>query len=153
MNAATKAFGLAVLVCAGLAACNADKKSVQSASPAAVAVNLPGTQWTLEEIGGKPVIANSQATLTFPEAGRAAGNGSCNQFTGSAQVNGNTIKFGPMAATRMMCDPEASGQETEYFKALQGAQRFELRDGKLLIYAVEMEKPLRFARANSAQDK
>jgi heat shock protein HslJ len=54
------------------------------------------------------VIADSRATLAFPEAGKVAGNGSCNRFTGAAELNGRAIKLGPLASTKMACMGEAS---------------------------------------------
>src|SRR5438445_10987684 len=74
-------------VCRGepiVGGCEAGKKPAQSASKQRP-VNLTGTQWTLEEIGGKPVIEHSKATLAFLEEGRVSGNGSCNRFIGPAE--------------------------------------------------------------------
>jgi heat shock protein HslJ len=91
-----------------------------------------------------------KATLAFPEAGGAAGNASCNRFTGSAEISGNTIKFGRLASTRMACaDNPVSSQETEYLKALAAAKYFELRDSTLLIYAEGYDKPLRFKQTTA----
>jgi len=36
------------------------------------------------------------------------------------------------------------GSGTTYLKALQSAQRFEVKDGKLLIYGAGSDAPLRF---------
>ena len=113
-------------------------------------VSLVGTEWTLQDLSGTPALPNGKATLAFPESGRVAGNGSCNRFTGSAEISGDTIKFGMLASTRMACmDNAVSSQEMEYLKALQAAKRFELKDSALLIYAEGYDKPLRFARATS----
>lgn len=90
----------------------------------------------------------SRATLTFLEAGKVEGNGSCNRFAGSAETNGATIKFGPLAATRMMCEPDASNQETEYLKALEGVHRFEVNGEKLYLFVNGTERPLVFHRAS-----
>src|SRR5215471_20527079 len=133
MKGVRKMWGLVVLVCALAPGCMTNKKPVLAAASSA-AVNLTGTQWSLEDLGGKAVIQNSRATLAFPEAGRVAGNGSCNRFTGSAEIKGGAIQLGPLAATRMMCEGEASAQEAEYLKALERAQRFEVKDGKLYLY-------------------
>jgi Heat shock protein len=111
MKNMVKVLGLAFLVCAILAGCMAEKKPTQAAASPTTAVNLTGTEWSLEELGGNGVMANSKATLAFPEAGKVAGNGSCNRFTGKAEVNGNAIKLGPLASTRMMCQGEAATQE------------------------------------------
>lgn len=70
--------GLALL----LVACS-DKKPVATGTanttPAgastSMAMNLVGTEWRLEDLGGAGVIDNSQATLAFPE-GRTGG-GEC----------------------------------------------------------------------------
>jgi heat shock protein HslJ len=137
-------LGIAFAVGLALVACNAQKKPMQPAAPA----NLNGTQWSLEDLGGKPVIAGSRATLTFLEAGKVAGNGSCNRFAGLAETNGATIKFGPLAATRMMCEPDASNQETEYLKALEGVHRFEVNGEKLYLFVNGTERPLVFHRAS-----
>jgi len=129
-----------------LVGCEAGKKPAESASKQQ-SLNLTGTQWTLEEIGGKPVIEHSKASLAFLEAGRVSGNGSCNRFMGPAEVNGDKIKLGPPAGTKMMCDPGASNQETAYLKALESTERFEVKDGKLLIYVAGSDVPLRFHAA------
>lgn len=129
---------------------SADKKPTKAATPAAP-VSLVGTEWMLADLAGTPVIANSKASLAFPEAGRVAGNGSCNRFTGSVTITGDTLKFGPLASTRMACmDGGVSAQEDAYLKALNAANRYEIGNGDLLIYATGYEKPLRFTRAPAA---
>jgi len=68
--------GTGVLVGVILAACNAENQPAQKAAPEApipAQVTLTDTQWNLEDLAGKAVIANSRATLTFPEAGKVAG--------------------------------------------------------------------------------
>jgi heat shock protein HslJ len=44
----------------------------------------------------------------------------------------------------MACVGEASTQETEYLKALESAQRFAVKDGKLYLFVNGSDKPLRF---------
>ena len=61
--------------------------------------NLTGSEWLLEDLGGLGVIDNIQATLTFPEANKVAGNGSCNRLFGPAEVSGDAIKLGPLASS------------------------------------------------------
>jgi len=151
MKNALKLYTLALFSWVAFGGCMADKKPARATATApatASLAKLTGTQWTLEDLAGKPVIANSRATLTFPEEGKTAGNGSCNRFTGSVDINGNTIKFGPLAATRMMCDPESSNQESEYLKALAGAEKYEVQNRlTLYLYVHGLEKPLRFHAA------
>jgi heat shock protein HslJ len=136
-----------------LTACpSSQKPTTNSAKPNSVPATLTGTEWVLQDLAGTPALANVKATLAFPEAGRVAGNASCNRFTGSAEVSGDTIKFGALASTRMACvDNAVSTQEMEYLKALGAAKRFELKEPALLIYAEGFDKPLRFARATPAK--
>jgi heat shock protein HslJ len=109
------------------------------------AFNLLGSEWQLEDLGG--VAANhGRATLTFPEAGKVAGNGSCNRFFGSAEINGDAIKLSALGSTRMACPEPTMNQEAKYLEALQAAERFEWKDPYLLIYCKGFEKPLRFTR-------
>ena len=76
-----------------------------------------------------------------------AGNGSCNRFFGTAVIHSNTIKLGPLGATRMACPEAVMNQETKYLEELQAAERFEWKDPYLLIHCKGFDKPLRFTRA------
>jgi heat shock protein HslJ len=108
--------------------------------------SLSGSEWLLEDLGGHGVIDNVQATLTFPEAGKVGGNGSCNRFFGPSQINGDHVKVGPLGSTRMACPEAVMKQETKYLAALQAAEHFEWKDPYLLVYCKGWEKPLRFTR-------
>jgi heat shock protein HslJ len=110
------------------------------------AFNLVGSEWLLEDLGGGGVIDGVQATLAFPEAGKVAGNGSCNHFFGSAEISGHAIKLGPLASSRMACPEAVMNQEGKYVDALQKVERFEWKDPYLLIFCKDFDKPLRFTR-------
>jgi heat shock protein HslJ len=107
---------------------------------------LSNSEWLLEDLSGSGVLDNVQATLTFPETGKVAGKGSCNRFFGPAEINGDTIKLGPLASSRMACPEAMMNQEAKYLEALQAAERFEWKDPYLLIYCRGLEKALRFTR-------
>lgn len=61
------------------------------------------------------------------------GSGGCNSFGGNLSVKGNNIQFSQMISTQMYCE---GIQETEndFFRALLKANRFELKNKKLLLY-------------------
>jgi heat shock protein HslJ len=125
------------------------KEANSTAQPAPAqpgSFSLSKSEWLLEDLSGTGVLDNTQATLAFPEAGKAAGNGSCNRFFGPADISGNAMKLGPLAASRMACPEAVMNQETKYLEALQAAERFEWKDPYLLIYCKGFEKPLRFTR-------
>lgn len=104
------------------------------------------------DLAGTPALTSINATLAFPEAGRVAGNGSCNRFTGTVVIAGDTLKMGPLASTRMACiDSSVSAQEDRYLRALGAATRYAYREPHLLIYAKGYDNPLRFKRARALQ--
>jgi heat shock protein HslJ len=110
------------------------------------AATLVGTEWLLEDLNGSGVLDDAQATLSFLEGGRIAGNGSCNRFSGSAEIKSGAIQVGPLAVTRMSCPPAVDDQETRYMQALQAAERIVLDGPKLLLFSPGIEKPLKFSR-------
>jgi heat shock protein HslJ len=116
------------------------------ARPTGGTFSLSGSEWLLEDLGGSGVLDQVQVTITFPEAGKVAGNGSCNRFFGAAEIHGDAIKLGPLGSTRMACPEAVMNQETKYLEALQAAERFEWKDPYLLIYCKGLAKPLRFTR-------
>jgi heat shock protein HslJ len=115
---------------------------VAGASP--TAESLLGTAWQLEDLAGAGVVDRVQATLEFPEPGRAGGLGSCNRFNGAVTIEGDTIRFAGIAATRRACPEAVMRQETAYFAALQAAERFEREGETLRIHALDRPSPLRF---------
>lgn len=132
---------LALPLCTVLTAC-----AIPAGPAAAPAPSLVGTEWRLEDLGGRGVLDRAQATLAFPEAGRVAGSGSCNRFFGSVTLEHDRIGFGQMGATRMACTGAVGDQENRYLAALQQAGRFEVRGTALLIHVQGMDRPLRFIR-------
>jgi putative lipoprotein len=99
--------------------------------------DMPAGRWRVDSIGG--VTARAESTLEITPAGDVFGSGACNRFHGRAEISGRAIRFGALAATRMMCGPQASDQETDFFKALEATRRWEadpahrtliLRDGE-----------------------
>ena len=107
---------------------------------------LEGTSWQLEDLGGAGIVDKAAATLEFNQDGKIEGHGSCNRFSGTADVSGSTIRIGPVAATLMGCGDAVMNQEKKYFDALRNAERFTLEDSTLQIFYKDSERPLRFVR-------
>ena len=139
MRQVAMALLLAACASGGGASSNGE---AEVAGPAALA----GSRWLLEDLAGKGVVDRVQATLEFTSDSAVSGNGSCNRFHGPVTVSGGTISFGALAATRMFCGEAASNQETEYFTALDGAERWEIKEPFLYIYLTGRPEPLRFVR-------
>jgi heat shock protein HslJ len=110
---------------------------------------LDGTEWRLEDLAGSGVLDDAEATLAFTEPGKAVGRGSCNRFFANVEISGDSIRFGPIAATRMACGKATMRQEGRYFKALEAAERFSLDNATLLLYSRGLDRPLRFVKQDS----
>lgn len=70
--------------------------------------------WVLIELDGTPFTA--RATLTFPEAGKLAGQAPCNRYFGAQTVPYPWFKAEGVGSTKMAC-PDLDAEST-YFKAL-----------------------------------
>jgi heat shock protein HslJ len=131
-----------------LMACASQSSVTGAGSPFPTATSLVSTEWVLVDLGGAPVPEPSQkATLVFFEPGKVSGNGSCNRFTGAVEVGElGVMKVGPLASTKMACEPPLDDQERAYLAALQKAERLGLDGDLLVVYSQGLEKPLRFKR-------
>lgn len=107
---------------------------------------LWGTGWILENLAGDGVLDGVQATLELPEAGRVAGNASCNRFFGSVEVSADSLSFGALGTTRRSCTEAVNEQERRYLAALESAERFAIEEAYLLIYSGNLTEPLRLIR-------
>ena len=97
---------------------------------------VTGREWLLVELEGRadPKGAGGrQVTLRFEE-GRASGFAGCNQYGGSYTVRGDSITFGPAAATRMACS-EGMDVEQAYLSALPRVVRFAVADSTLTLFS------------------
>lgn len=81
-------------------------------------------RWLAEDIGGGGVIDRLQTTLEIAADGRFSGMGGCNRYGGQMHFEGETIGFGPAAATRMACQPSAMAQEAKLFEMLPKVKGF-----------------------------
>jgi heat shock protein HslJ len=89
--------------------------------------------WAVEYIGERPVIDNSPAYMEFNEEGRVAGNSSCNQFTGTYVMSGDSLVFSKLASTKKMCPPALMEQETSFLTALEGVAKVRFEKGLLML--------------------
>jgi putative lipoprotein len=111
-----------------------------------------GTQWALESFGTPgaetPVIGETPPTLEFTLDGQVGGNGGCNSFGGSYQVEGNTLVLGEIVSTLVACvDTALMNQEVEYLNALQTVTQFQVDGDRLAITYNEGQGILNFVSA------
>ena len=116
--------------------CGCQSSSRSSAPPPP----LIGTAWVLIELNGKSFIPSEGLqlpTLKLDAAKQqASGTSGINRYAGSYDLNGSTIKFGPLMGTRMAGPPEAMAAEEAFLAAMRNVrgwsiikQSLELTDG------------------------
>ena len=105
-----------------------------SPSASAARVDLAGTSWVVTSASGEFVDATNPPTIAFGADGTVSGTTGCNQYTGTYEVNGSAITFGPLSQTLMLCEGPAGTSETLFGPAIQGATSWAVdADGNLTI--------------------
>jgi len=114
--------------------------AMQVVAKASTPAGLPGTSWkvTMYNNGKQAVvglIAYSNVTLDFSAQGQVSGNSGCNTYSGAYKTNGDQLKVGQLASTRMFCDKPAGvmDQEQQYLAALQNAATYEITGSTLTV--------------------
>ncbi len=115
---------------------------------AAADSSTPTGRWLAEDINGGGVIDRLQTTLEIRDDGIVNGMGGCNRYAGSVTVSGNTIKFLPMASTRMACSPAVMRQEAKFHSTLEKVRtwRIDQAQRKLLLLDGQGFDLMRFSR-------
>jgi heat shock protein HslJ len=116
------------------------------AACATTPANVSG-EWRAADVNGVAVTGTRSLTLTLGPDGRAAGNAGCNSFSGPYSMRrSDRIDLGPLAVTRMACEPQAMEQEARYLSILEAAESFSrYGDGSLSIIAPD-GRAVRFRR-------
>lgn len=101
---------------------------------------LEGTEWRLVDIGGQPSPAGADSTphpgfTLLAEGRKVQGSAGCNRMAGRYQLDGQKLKFGPLATTRMACP--ALPTETAFLKALEATTRYEVSGSSLTLYGAD----------------
>ena len=85
---------------------------------------LAGSEWGFQ--------GSDLPFIQFGARGEVNGNGGCNNFGGSYEINGNRLIFGPIMSTKMACAELQN--ETQFFNTLQKAHHFEATHKQLVIF-------------------
>jgi putative lipoprotein len=122
-----------------LTGCGVLRATTSPAAPAAPGASalpptlpsLAGTRWST--IPGASITDGKVPHLQLLADGQAIGSGGCNRFTGKWTTLGNTLRIGPLAATRMACPEPAMRGEFELFKALEATRSARSESGRLVL--------------------
>jgi heat shock protein HslJ len=114
--------------------------SVSQAAMLAESEELENTHWTLVELNGQPVEADSTANEAYFELEsrdkRLQGSSGCNRMSGGYETRGDALQFSKVAMTRMAC---VKGMEIEagFSKALTATTKFKLNGSALELSGAE----------------
>lgn len=122
--------------------------ATQSESAALKGQIVAPSTWRASAILGAPLVAGSTVSLAFSADGKVSGNATCNRFAGPVTLQGDIVKFGALAVTRMACAGEdLNQQEARFLKSLETAERATITGGTLEIYSTGSAEPSRFVAA------
>ncbi|WP_187388370.1 META domain-containing protein [Seonamhaeicola marinus] len=93
-------------------------------------------------------VSSYNLNISFNKATQqASGFSGCNRFFGSYSIDGNSLNFGEMGATKMLCQDDKNTIESSFFKALGKANTilfnksgFSLFQNKKLLLIAEKEQ-------------
>lgn len=125
---------LSTLVVAGCVRRGSGGAAAASTAP------VTNTYWRLTELGGQAALPGPPSSrephlrLTGDDS-RASGATGCNSFNGRYTLDGERIRLGPLASTRMAClDPSMNRQEQAFLQALGAANRATVSGETLTLY-------------------
>ena len=105
-------------------------------SPVEFRRTVSGATWELVELDGRTPpegAGGRRATLVFEaDSARAGGFSGCNSYRGSYTLDSASLRFGPIAMTRMACD-RGMDLEQQLARALERATSYELAGDELRL--------------------
>jgi heat shock protein HslJ len=99
--------------------------------------SLGGTRWLLIELGGElvpPGDGERAAHLVLDlTSSHLSGSGGCNRLTGGFELEGDALRFGPVATTMMHCGDETMARERAFLDALEATQSYAIEGTTLTL--------------------
>ena len=89
-------------------------------------LSLAGTTWA-------PVDSAAPSRFVRFATSAVDGNGGCNSFSGPYKLDGAKISIGPLASTRMACEPAVMDAEAAWFTLLGNTAQVELAGTQLIL--------------------
>lgn len=86
----------------------------------------PVGRWLAEDIRGGGVMDYLQTVLVIRPNGGVGGSGGCNTIGGSANISGDSIRFGQLVSTMKACTPAAMNQERKFLDTLKDVRSWRI---------------------------
>jgi heat shock protein HslJ len=117
----------------------------------AVAESFVGVPWQLSSGLDVDRWEVTPPSATFAE-GTVGGSTGCNRFTASYTVDGDSLRIGAVASTRMACRPPADAVERVYLAALARVAGWRSDDAELVLLDEDGAELLRYRGATPVGD-
>ena len=130
-------IGLAVACIKTAGTSPASPETKQKPTPKPMA-QLAGSEWGFE--------GQSAPYIQFGAKGEMNGNGGCNRFGGSYELNGQRLIIGPIMSTKKACIGPKMAEERAFFQALRNSHHIEATHRTLVIYDENSEELLSLVR-------
>lgn len=91
------------------------------------------------------LAGDAPITLSFGK-GAISGNAGCNTFRGGYTVDGQSVKIGPLASTRMACPDPVLKQEREFLAALESAVKWSVEGDTLDMHRQDGQRAVMASR-------
>ena len=125
MSPVRTVFILALLA-GGSAGCAAQQPDAPTSPSLPGNPSLLGTLWTAFEIDGQPVAAGEPqrqpSLLLSADGNRVSGSTGCNRIFGTFTHQGDTLRFGMLAMTRVACVPDTGAAENAFLAAIEATR-------------------------------
>lgn len=96
-----------------------------------------GTRWVLDGIRDGDAVSTVPegviASITIDDDGNAVVEAGCNRGSAGVEITDDTMLFGPLALTRMMCEPDAMDVEAIMAAVLDGEVRYTIEADRLML--------------------
>lgn len=129
---------LAILTLAACSKAPPPDEGARDPAPAVVsAPTVENTHWRLVEVAGQAIAAPGERPephiVLFGDEKQAQGFGGCNRMRGPYESDGENLKFGPLASTKMACDYPGNPEDA-FMSALAIARRARVVGNQLELY-------------------
>ena len=129
------AFIFFMLFLAGIAFINLKGVQDQSETRNASPTEISASAWRPTHLGEMKLEEASEMFIQFEEDGQVRGNGGCNRFFGSYELEDGSVQIGPLGSTRMACPEPAMSFEISFMEALRTSTTASLVGNKLVLRA------------------
>jgi heat shock protein HslJ len=127
-----------ILAGIAIAAAACSRHAAVVSTPGGSQALVTGREWTLIELRSKPIdVTGRSLTLRFdPGENRASGFSACNQFSAPYTMTADSLRFGPIVATKMACvDQSRNRLEQEFLATLALVRAYQPTDSLLDLTA------------------